>query len=152
MTTWAADLVNGSDTQVAPAQVAAVAPTLITKGNPTVITSNGHGLLTGDYIFITGVTGTGWTGLNTYHVVTYVDANNFSVPINTTGATGTNPTGNGTWIPAIQKSNPCQVTLKAHGFSAGQKVYITGVVGMTQLNGNVYKVGTVTNANNFTLT
>ena len=64
MTTWAADLVNGSDTQVAPAQVAAVAPTVYSKANPCQITSNGHGLLTGDYIYIAGVTGTGWTVVN----------------------------------------------------------------------------------------
>src|SRR4051812_4145361 len=39
-------------------------------------------------------------------------------------------------ISAITRANPGQVTTSAaHGFTTGQKVYITGVNGMTQING-----------------
>lgn len=46
-------------------------------------------------------------------------------------------------ITAITKANPGVVTSAAHGFVAGDWVFITGVVGMTQLNGRSFIVGTV---------
>lgn len=47
-------------------------------------------------------------------------------------------------ITAITKANPGVVTSASHGFVAGDWVFITGVVGMTQLNGKSFIVGTVT--------
>ena len=43
-------------------------------------------------------------------------------------------------ISAATKANPGVVTANSHGFKEGQQVTITGVGGMTQLNGNVYTV------------
>ncbi len=54
-------------------------------------------------------------------------------------------------ISAITRANPGQVTTSAaHGFVTGQQVYITGVNGMTQINGQSVTV-TVVNSTNFTI-
>lgn len=54
-------------------------------------------------------------------------------------------------ITGITQANPAVVTSNAHGFSNGDEVYITGIVGMTILNGRNFKVANVT-ANTFSLT
>jgi hypothetical protein len=46
-------------------------------------------------------------------------------------------------ITAITKANPGVVTTTAHGFSNGDTVVISGVVGMTQVNGKRFKVASV---------
>ncbi len=56
--------------------------------NPTVITSVGHGLVTGDSITISGVTGT-FTGINGTFTVTRIDNDTFSVPVNHSSGTST---------------------------------------------------------------
>lgn len=54
-------------------------------------------------------------------------------------------------ISAATKANPCEITTSAsHGYSTGEEIYISGVSGMTQLNGNRYTI-TVTAATTFTL-
>jgi hypothetical protein len=53
-------------------------------------------------------------------------------------------------ITAVTGANPGVVTSNAHGYSNGDEVYITGVLGMTQLNGRNFKVANVT-ANTFEL-
>jgi MSHA biogenesis protein MshQ len=54
-------------------------------------------------------------------------------------------------ISAITNANPGKVTTAlAHGFVSGQQVYITGVNGMTQINGQLVTV-TVIDATNFTI-
>jgi hypothetical protein len=47
-------------------------------------------------------------------------------------------------ITAITKANPAVVTSTAHGLAEGDVVRITGVVGMTELNGGLYVVDNVT--------
>jgi len=55
-------------------------------------------------------------------------------------------TGTSKTITGATKANPVVITSAAHGFANGDKVYISGVNGMTQLNGKVYTVaGTATN-------
>lgn len=54
-------------------------------------------------------------------------------------------------ITGITQSLPGVVTIAAHGYSNGDWVYILGVGGMTQVNGNYYIVAGVT-ANTFQLT
>jgi hypothetical protein len=54
-------------------------------------------------------------------------------------------------ITGITKANPGVVTCTAHPFAAGDVIYITGVAGMTQLNGNYYKVGASPGVNDFHL-
>jgi len=54
-------------------------------------------------------------------------------------------------ISAITRANPGQVTTSiAHGFATGQKVHITGVGGMTQINGQSLTL-TVLSATSFTV-
>jgi hypothetical protein len=44
-------------------------------------------------------------------------------------------------ITGISKSNPAVVTCPDHQFSTSDQITITGVVGMTEVNGNTYTVG-----------
>lgn len=53
-------------------------------------------------------------------------------------------------ITGITKANPGVVTSTAHGFANGDTVVISGVVGMTQVNGKRFKVANVA-ANTFEL-
>jgi hypothetical protein len=48
-------------------------------------------------------------------------------------------------ISAITKANPAVVTATAHGYSNGDRVFITGVVGMTQVNDLEFIVAGKTN-------
>ena len=54
-------------------------------------------------------------------------------------------------ITGATAANPCVVTSSSHGFSDGDEIYISSVVGMTQLNGKYYKVNNKT-TNTFELT
>lgn len=54
--------------------------------------------------------------------------------------------GSAKTITGITRANPAVVTANGHGFNNGDRVYISGVRGMTQVNGNVYTVaGKTTN-------
>lgn len=61
-------------------------------------------------------------------------------------------------ISAITQASPAQITATNHNLQVGQVIQITGVNGMTQINGNtlspngIYQVLSVINANNFTIT
>lgn len=54
-------------------------------------------------------------------------------------------------ISGATQANPCVITANAHGYSNGDDVYITGIVGMTELNGRTFRVAGVT-TNTFQLT
>jgi Flp pilus assembly protein TadG len=55
-------------------------------------------------------------------------------------------------ITAITRASPAQVTTSAnHGFAVNDYVYITGVVGMTNLNNNIYRVKAVPTLRTLTL-
>lgn len=62
----------------------------------------------------------------------------------------------GLWLPTqatitgASKANPCVITSTAHGFSTGDTVTISGVVGMVQLNTNRYIITRI-DANSFSL-
>lgn len=64
-----------------------VAISAVSKANPAVVTSTGHGFPTSarPTVTISGATGTGWTGINATWTATVVDANTFSIPIDSTG-------------------------------------------------------------------
>ncbi len=51
----------------------------------------------------------------------------------------------------VTKANPAVLTAEAHGLADGSQIRIIDVVGMVELNHNVYSVGTVVDANNFQL-
>lgn len=46
----------------------------------------------------------------------------------------------GSTITGATQANPCVITAVAHGFSNGDRVKITGVAGMTELNGRIFTV------------
>jgi len=54
-------------------------------------------------------------------------------------------------ISGATAANPVVITASSHGYSNGDEVYITGVVGMTELNGKYYLVANK-NTNDFELT
>lgn len=53
-------------------------------------------------------------------------------------------TGSAKTISGITQANPAVVTATAHGYSNGQDVFISGVVGMTEINGRWFKVANAT--------
>jgi hypothetical protein len=53
-------------------------------------------------------------------------------------------------VTLITQANPAVVTSVAHGYSSNQEVYISGVVGMTTLNGRNFKI-TVLSADTYSL-
>ena len=67
-----------------------------------------------------------------------------TLPTNFTGVVVTKT------ITAITKANPAVVTATGHTFANGDRVTVSGVGGMTVLNGNSYIIGNVT-ANTFEL-
>lgn len=54
-------------------------------------------------------------------------------------------------ITAISKAFNAQVTVAYHAFTVGQQIFLSGIVGMTELNGRVARVVSVIDANNFTI-
>ena len=52
-------------------------------------------------------------------------------------------TGSAKVISGATAANPCVVTATSHGFSNGDDVYISGVVGMTQLNTRTFRIASV---------
>ena len=70
--------------------------------------------------------------------------------LNTYTITGDPFVSPGTVISGATQANPGVVTDASHGYVDGQLIFVTGVVGMTQLNSNFYVVRTIT-TNTFTL-
>lgn len=75
------------------------------SGTTITVTKSTHGLVGGEAIYITFSTGTATTG---YYVITYVDANTFTI----TSTTSTTTSGNASYVPMY-----ITVTKTAHGLS-----------------------------------
>ncbi|MCY1646256.1 pilus assembly protein TadG-related protein [Caulobacter sp. SL161] len=118
----------------------------INKANPARITATGHGLVTGDYVYITGVGGMTTLNNKVYRVtldntntnrvfLDGVDSRNFS-----------NYTGGGTIRKCV--ASTCQVvitTSASHGFITGDKVRFAGMSGLTSLNGTTRAITVLSN-------
>ncbi len=77
---------------------------------------------------------------------TYAATARGAVPAAKTITAASWASGTAKTITGITKANPAVVTSNNHGFNNGDRVYISGVKGMTQVNGNVYTVaGKTTN-------
>lgn len=190
--------------------------TAITNAATAQVTAAGHGFVLGDPIYFSGVSGMHQINGLEGAVASVVDANNFTVNINTTtfsaytsvgtaakivqvaspyteaqlfelDYTQTNDTmyiahksyapykltrsSHTSWtlgtyaitsnpfgttkaaaktITGITKANPAVVTSAAHGYANGDIVYISGVVGMTEINKKTFTVQNVA-ANTFEL-
>lgn len=134
-----------------------------TNNNASLTTSNANGFSTGDYIWISGITG-GWemTGLNNkiYKVGSISTAKKFRLmntdgtSVNTNGWNSFSTSGSPTVAKCINAS--CQVlvtTSAAHSLSTGNTAYIVNASGMTALNGlHVGTVGTVPTTTSYYLT
>jgi hypothetical protein len=55
-------------------------------------------------------------------------------------------------ITSATQANPAVIGIAAHGYSAGDWIFITGMLGMTNFNGLTWIVNTVPDANHVTLT
>ncbi|MEX0628397.1 MAG: ubiquitin-activating E1 FCCH domain-containing protein, partial [Cucumibacter sp.] len=109
-----------------------------TRASQAVITSANHGLINGDYIRITSVSG--MTQLNSKnYIVSDKTTNTFKIKNATTGAyinssSYSNYSSGGLIQKCLAALCEVVVTSNAHGISNGESVKITGVNGMTQIN------------------
>lgn len=102
-----------------------------------------NGMPSGYALIKTTATDADVTGI--YQVPSILTSNGFAV-----FSTGADWLPTQATISAATKANPCVITANSHGFSSGDTVTISNVVGMTQLNTNRYII-TVINANSFSL-
>jgi Flp pilus assembly protein TadG len=144
--------------------------TAMSKANPAVLTVNGHGLATGNTVWITGLSdgsssGTKYSTLNGFaYLVTKIDNNTFS--IRSTAGTNINTTAfrtfasntSGTITKCLVAYCNVVITSNGHGIPATTtnegsskpgRVYITGVGGLaisgtSQVNNKPFEVGDVT--------
>jgi hypothetical protein len=118
--------------------------TATTGGSPPVHTA-------GSVVDGSGTSGVRWlytdSGYGVAQITAYVSPTQVTVtvlkrfPANVVGATAT--------ITAISQANPCVVTV-ANAFLIGESLFVTGVAGMTQVNGQPYS-NAVANGANVTL-
>lgn len=126
----------------------------ITQANPGVVTAPAHPFSDGMRVTLTGVAGMTEVNGNTY-VVGNSTADTFQlVGIDTTSFTAYSSGGTVTQdltVIGTTQANPVVVTVDAHGFANNDEVFLNGIGGMTQLNGNRYYAANVT-PNTFQLT
>ena len=128
----------------------------ITRASPGVVTASGHGFATGDYVWISGVSGMTQVNDRAYKVVK-INNNTFSLQswngsswanVNTTSGNGysTYSTSSNDFARKCLVSD-CSVVVTANGHGIeddGDYVYISNVAGMTQINNKGYQVSNVT--------
>lgn len=140
----------------------------VTDGNPTVFHATAHGLFVGQAVVFTGLTGS-WTGiyaLGSTTPITIIDANTFSVAINSTGwgtfsgtvaAAYLGPTPGAINIPAIYITTVTKGSTtkfycpNGHGLVSGQAVHITGATGNWAATNAYATAATVVDGYNFTI-
>jgi hypothetical protein len=86
----------------------------------------------------TGTSSTGGTGSATYYAVTAVNEDDEE------SLQGTGDTPAADTIEGATAADPCVLTLSGHAFANGDLIEITGVVGMTELNGRRFTVANQT--------
>lgn len=135
----------------------------ITAASPGVITSAAHGFVTGDRIYLSHILG--MVELNAQEfLVEYIGADSFSLKtlagaaVDTSTYTTYGSKGDialvrdvGLAITGVSKAAAGIVTIAGHGFATYDKIYISGIVGMTELNDSFYWVKKI-DANTFSLT
>jgi len=112
---------------------------VVINADPTTgftVTSNSHGLVDNDTFYFYGIEGAVWMNDREWTVGAAVTENSFNVD--------TDITGFGSAITGISQANPAVVTSANHDFSNGDKIFITAVVGMVQVNNLEYEVANVT--------
>lgn len=109
----------------------------VTNGSNVVnINITGHGAVTGDYVTFTGITGSGspdniggipTSELNANHLITRVDANNFTITVST-AATSTVSNAGGTGITAYFDISP-GAPISVYGYGWGASAWGGGAWG-----------------------
>lgn len=109
----------------------------ITRTNPAVVTSNGHGLSTGNVIFMWDVSHPLDDDLNEKaFTVTKIDNNKFSLNgVDATG--GHSEPGSGRFRSCLTTNCDLVVTSNNHGFATNDWVHFTNVSGGSALTGRV---------------
>jgi len=117
----------------------------------TTIRSNSHGFVTGDTIYISGISGVATGGRNsttcindTAYVITKVDNNNFSIPLNTNSCT--NYSSGGTLQKCQVAKCEMVITATGHGYKNGDPIHIEGASWLkTQPSGGYFVANSTTN-------
>lgn len=117
----------------------------VSKANPAVVTVTGHGLSTGDKIYISGISGNMSALNNKTYTITRVNADSFSLQNTSTSTFGNYSNGGG----AVRKclTGACSVvvtTSTAHGFVNGDLISFAGLSGLTTLNGTTQTITNLT--------
>lgn len=105
-----------------------------TVASPVVITATAHGFTDADFIDFAEVSGMTELNGNRYKIGNKT-ANTFEL-FDRTQSVYT--------VTAATQADPCEVTIGAHSHTEGQQITLSGVIGMTELNGNTYQVNTAT--------
>lgn len=135
----------------------------ITAASPGVITSAAHGFVTGDRIYLSHIEG--MVELNAQEfLVEGINTSTFSLKtlagaaVDTSTYTAYSAKGDialvrdvGMAITGVTKAAAGVVTIAGHGLVTYDKIYISGIVGMTELNGLFFWVKKI-DANTFSLT
>jgi Flp pilus assembly protein TadG len=149
-----ADEARGSITGPADIEAAAWAAgparniTNITRANPAVVTASGHGFANGDEIYIRNVSGMTQVN-NRVFTVANATANTFQLQGVNSSSYNSYSSG-GTATECLNSTCSVEVTVDEHDFDVGDRVYFTGVGGMTQLNNTLFTISAV-NGDAFTL-
>jgi Flp pilus assembly protein TadG len=143
------DIIPGRSITAASWQVGAQKNiTGITRANPAVVTSNGHGLSNGDRVWISGVGGMNQVNNKVY---TVSNANTNTLRLQSINSSGYSNYKNGGIIRKCLNTNcEVQVTANNHGLSDDDRVWITGVNGMTDVNRSTHATWVVDDATNNT--
>lgn len=120
----------------------------ITRANPAVVTANNHGFSDGDTVFIRGVSGMTQVN-NRVFTVSNVTTNTFRLQ-GVNSASYSNYSSGGTVRECLNETCSVEVTASGHGLAVNDRVYFTGVGGMTQLNNTLFTVSAVSGSR-FTL-
>lgn len=114
----------------------------VTAALPVVITATAHGFSDADFIDISDVVGVNVSSTNKNSAL---NGNRYKIgnkTANTFELFDRSQTRED--ITAATQASPCEITIGAHSHTEGQQVVISGVVGMTELNGNTYLVKAAT--------
>ncbi len=115
--------------------------TTVDATNPANVACTGHGVATGDVVFMTGVVGSTPDVNNQFYTATRTDANNFTIPVNVTapGAGGT-----------LTSFNTAGLTALAYNISAGALATAISTPSTTEGYGTV--TGSLFEPGNYELT
>ncbi len=114
-----------------------------TRANPVVVTTSGgaHGFANGDRVYLSGINGMTQINNRAFTVA--------SAATSTFALSGINGSGYSSYSSSSSdfatkcQTSACEIVVtssNAHGLNTNDFVYVSGVGGMTQLNGNVYQV------------